>query len=264
MKNKDECTNRKMHEYSRLPVCFFESTDSTNAQARRYAEGHTDMDSPVLFIAQAQTHGRGRLGRSFYSPPRSGLYMTLLMRLPDDNELVTRLTPICAVAAAEAIRTMLGFELKIKWVNDLYFEHKKVAGILAESFSAQGVRYVALGIGINVTTDSFPEDIQNKAGALLRGEVKDREMLCSLAQLICANIISAMEHEDVRTEYMREYKKRSCVIRRKIIFEECGRQMCGIALDITDSGTLVVECEDGKHELMCGEVSVYTEDGGCW
>ena len=150
-----------------IKLIEYELTDSTNLQARHYvSELDGKASEPVLFLAHAQTAGRGRLGRSFYSPADTGLYFSLLTSFPEKLEKILSLTALAAVAAAEQIESTFGRRVDIKWVNDLYLDSRKVAGILAESCVADTQRYIILGIGINLSTESFPDDLTIKAGSL--------------------------------------------------------------------------------------------------
>ena len=141
--------------------------DSTNLQARRLIEGAWGEEiQPTVLLAEGQTAGRGRLGRSFYSPTDTGLYTSLIIESPSSLDKLLSLTALAAVAASEAIEAAFGINVGIKWVNDLYYNERKIAGILAESCISGTKRYIILGIGINLSTESFPDDILLKAGSL--------------------------------------------------------------------------------------------------
>ncbi len=244
-----------------LLVRYFALTDSTNKEARLYVErGEYAVHLPVLFIADAQTSGRGRMGRSFYSPADTGLYMTLLLQAPEDGTF-SLLTSLTAVAASDAIDELFGIEVKIKWVNDLYLGGRKVAGILAESFTADTRRFVAVGIGINLSTERFPEDIADKAGALCIGDgVKLKN---ELAVLICKNLLAFLGGETAQG--MQKYRERSCVIGRMIRFTRGGESLRGEAVDIQNDGSLAVKLTSGEHILLStGEISVFADDGREW
>ncbi len=244
-----------------LLVRHFALTDSTNKEARLYVErGEYAAHLPVLFIADAQTAGRGRMGRSFYSPADTGLYMTLLLQAPEDGTF-SLLTSLTAVAASDAIDELFGIELKIKWVNDLYLGGRKVAGILAESFTADTRRFVAVGIGINLSTESFPEDIADKAGALCVGDAVTRKN--ELAVLICQKLLASLGGDTESA--MQKYRERSCVIGRMIRFTRGGESLRGEAVDIQNDGSLAVKLTSGEHILLStGEISVFADDGGEW
>ena len=155
----------------KLPVIVFNSTDSTNTQARRILSSkHSER---MLIVANEQTNGRGRLGRSFYSPADTGIYMTYSFYTEKTCNNIARITTAASVAVAKA----LNCDAKIKWVNDLYCNDRKICGILTESFSSamgKGL-YVLVGIGVNLTTESFPDDIKMIADkALLAREAREK------------------------------------------------------------------------------------------
>ena len=238
----------------------FECTDSTNMRAREYA-AQKDANIPALFIADMQTAGRGRLGRSFYSPDRAGLYMTLLIKAAEHSELFSRITAIAAVAASDAIFECFEIKAKIKWVNDLYIGERKVAGILAESFVENSERFVALGIGINIFSSDFPLEIADKATALLADkDCKEcKETRDKLAVCLAKKLLDATKTIDFG-EYIEKYREYSYVIGKRIRFFREGKEYAARALDVTDSGALLVLCENGeKVSLSSGEISVFLE-----
>ena len=237
-------------------------TDSTNKRAREYAQSTDTPELPALFVADGQSEGRGRLGRSFFSPKGTGLYMTLLLPSPKSGEQFARLTSLSAVAVLEAIECRLGVKTQIKWVNDLYLDGKKVAGILAESFEASGIRCVALGVGVNIRTKDFPEFLGLKAGSLLESSQRfDVEQRLELAAQISKRIIKALECEDTG-EYMKKYREASCVIGKAIKITKNGSEQHGVALDINGDGALSVLLDSGERvELTSGEISLFVEEG---
>lgn len=170
----------KIYEYLRVPkgsvrVIALDVVDSTNTYAEKLAR--ENAAEGLVVVAGEQTAGRGRRGRSFYSPEGTGLYMSILLRprltLKDCD--VTFITPMAAVAACEAIEKVSLKKPGIKWVNDILTDGKKVCGILAEaSYDAQTGKpeYVILGVGMNVypPAGGFPKEIENVAGAILGDE----------------------------------------------------------------------------------------------
>ena len=131
---------------------FLETVPSTNTYAK---ENITDFTLPTLIIANEQTSGRGRRGNSFFSPKDTGLYMTLVFEEKNNYEL---LTPAAAIAVCD-ILTAIGADPKIKWVNDIFINNKKVCGILTERYVSDGKQYIILGIGINISTKNFPVEL---------------------------------------------------------------------------------------------------------
>ncbi len=237
--------------------------DSTNKRARCYIEENASTAKlPVLFFADGQTAGRGRLGRSFFSPSHSGVYMTLLLKAPKNSQTFTRITSLCAVSAADAIYRELGVKVLIKWVNDLYLDGKKVAGILAESFEQGGERYVALGIGINIFSSELPDDIKDKAGFIIGGASDgSRAQRLHLAISVAKELIAALDSDDV-SKYMEKYRSLSCVIGERISFVRENMRQSGRAIDVTDLGALTVELDSKEIiELSTGEISIFVEKG---
>ena len=251
-------------EKNGIALFYADEVDSTNKRAREYAESLAEpLKRAALFVAERQSEGRGRLGRSFFSPASTGLYMTLLFEAPENADCFSKITALAAVAAREAVAEIFKTELKIKWVNDLYLDGKKVAGILAESFFEGERRYVALGIGINLTTEDFPDDIKGKAGSLASG-IEDEElcaMKMALAFSVSQKFLAAIGGADF-SEGMKKYREASCVIGKRIRFSLNGSECEGVAVDITDGGALAVRRDGGDiTELGAGEISVFSLDG---
>lgn len=240
-----------------MQIFEYNIIDSTNEEARRYANGNACISLPALFISDEQTAGRGRMGRSFFSPASTGLYASLLIEPPHDSERLLSFTALAAVAAMEAIRSHFGINVSIKWVNDLYLGTKKVAGILAESFVANGRRLVVIGIGINLSTAFFPEDLTDKACSLSTSFTVDPEKKRALALDISERLIAYLASDSIAPQ-MQKYREGSCVIGREITFLEHGKETRATALDVTDTGGLVVKLGSGKTEtLTSGEISIF-------
>ena len=242
-----------------IDIFFYESVDSTSDEARRYAEAASPV-SPSLFVAKEQSTGRGRLGRSFFSPRDTGLYMTLL--LPYGEYSFTHLTSLCAVVLRSSIKRVFGSETSIKWVNDLYLNGKKVSGILAQSFSVGERRFLALGIGVNISTVAFPDELADVACSL--GHIGDSPeeqsaVNLALAHEVCRELLEAFDATDTK-KYMDEYRKHSYVIGKRISFFENGVEYFGTAVDVTDDGELLVSTPDGIKTLSSGEISVRVKE----
>ena len=225
----------------------FEEVDSTNSEAKRQIKNGNRQ--PMLLIAETQTAGRGRMGRSFYSPPRTGLYMSL--KLPGEmirNEL---LTVSAAVAVAVSIEELSGKATAIKWVNDIYMDGRKVAGILAEAVHEAKSDFV-IGIGINVTTEEFPPELQASAGAV-QAEISREDLIVA----ITSRLMGYLRSVD-REELLREYRARSMLLGQEITYYKNGEAMHAAALAITNDGGLLVRGVDGREEtLIAGEVSLH-------
>ena len=236
-------------------VFEYDTIGSTNTQAREYAQN--GGSAPALFVAREQTDGRGRMGRSFFSPMDTGLYMTLLLDVTDDAPTsVVRITTCAAVAVSDAIEQVCGKQTKIKWVNDLYLAAKKVCGILAESFCADGKRYVIIGVGVNLCTERFPAELDGIAASL--GICGADDLRTTLAVEITERMIEIYDRARAGDiTYIGEYKRRSAVLGKEVVFssgELCGS---GVAESIDADGSLHVRLSDGTEVVLnSGEISL--------
>lgn len=244
---------------SRLPEAYrgnrievFSVLDSTNSTAKELARNGALHGT--LVIAEEQTAGRGRLGRSFFSPRSSGLYMSIILRPGKNAADAQKLTVTAAVAVSDAIEKLTGLSPAVKWVNDLYLNGRKICGILAEAVTDGGsgsMECIILGIGVNCSTDNFPEDISRKAGSL--GVPVCRN---ALAAEIMSNLLTMNEKDDF-SKIIEEYRRRSLLIGKTISYLRNDSETEATALAINDAGNLIVRRSDGELEtLSCGEVSI--------
>lgn len=234
----------------------FSDLTSTNDEAKKYASEGGPL--PALIMAERQSAGRGRLGRSFYSSDNTGLYMTLVFKAPDDDGLFLRLTCLAAVCSVESIRELFGLKAEIKWVNDIFLYGKKAGGILAESFFVDGEKYVAIGFGINLYTD-FPDELKDIAISLF-GSYTDSYTLNTqrnaLANRIAEKFLATLEHSEPAS-CIEKYRSFSCVLGNEITFVENGISYDAFAYDIDSMGYLYVRLTDGsEHVLSSGEISL--------
>ena len=241
-----------------LKLAVFSTVQSTNTMAREAAvsgapEGYT-------VIANMQTDGRGRSGRSFFSPADTGVYLSLLLRPPHcSSREAARLTTMAAVAVCEAIEAVSGERAQIKWVNDIYVSEKKVCGILTEaSFGLEDgfLEYAILGVGINVSPprDGFPEELRSIAGTVFHEAHSDGKNHLAAEFL---NRFMSYYTVPEKINYIDRYRSRSLAIGREIrvIFPDCQKK--AVALDIDEDCHLIVKYEDGRIEtLSYGEVSL--------
>lgn len=227
-----------------MNVIKFRQIDSTSTYARQNAG---TLPLPSLIIADYQSAGRGRRGNTFYSPDGTGLYMTLLFEAKKELPLIT---PAAAIAVCKAIEKFFGVDAKIKWVNDIFLNNKKICGILSECIINNGKRLIAVGIGINLTTADFPESLPN-AGSIGAGCNKN-----ILAQEISENLLEYAEKAD-DSLILKEYRNRLFVIGRKISFFENNVKYTAIVTDINELCNLIVTTDDGETKtLSSGEISI--------
>lgn len=253
-----EACRRRSSELGCWKYCLFDEIDSTNSEAKRMAlQGETQT---ALIFADAQTNGRGRRGRSFYSPPGTGLYFSILFRSAHPIREVLTVTSASAVCVMRAIRRLLGISCGIKWVNDLYLNGKKVCGILAESVldTASRENCFILGIGINLSTEIFPSELSSIAGCIDPSSGLSREEL--LAEILAELLPYLKDPTD--TSWLEDYRRASTVLGKSVTWETEGKCYDGVAVDISADGALLVRSSDGKEKsLATGEITLRrTED----
>jgi len=240
-------------------VIVYDTIESTNRTARQMAfDGATHGTSVV---ANHQTQGRGRLGRSFYSPAQSGIYLSIVLKPNTNAAQATLLTTMAATAVSEAIDKVCDVETEIKWVNDIYLDGKKICGILTEAvtnFESGQIESVILGIGINCAPPSsgVPEELKDIMGFIPRNNNFSRNQLT--AKVICRVLERFKTFETA--DFLEVYRKRSMLIGCEInVFKSglTGEATPAMAVDIDSVAGLIVEYIDGTREtLTSGEVSV--------
>lgn len=241
MLDRDRIVSQLNSDYT---VTVLAEIPSTNTALKEMAA--QDASIGTTLIAARQTGGRGRLGRQFHSP-EGGLYLSTLTA-PTDTA-----TCCAAVAAARAIESLCDAKIDIKWVNDLYLNGRKVAGILAEGiFSPDGaLSAVVLGIGINVGVTDFPDELKSIATSL------GNEGFTLAREDVAAAFLGELTNALTDSTAMDEYRRRNIVLGRPITVMRGGETYPATAETITDAGHLLVRDENGHtHALSSGEVSV--------
>ena len=226
---------------------YFNTIDSTNTHAKELAA--QGAPHGTVLIADSQTGGRGRMGRSFYSPAGSGIYLSMILRPGCPARQLMHLTCATAVAAADGIQAATGLRPGIKWTNDLVVGKKKLGGILTElSLDGNGnVEYAIIGIGINCSqnAEDFPEEIKNIATSLhlTTGKIVDRAAV--IAQILAAlqEMSETLQNPGAALDCYRS----SCItIGQEISLVRGDEVRHGRALDVDNEGALIVEFEDEK------------------
>ena len=240
----------------RFDVRCFDTLPSTNTYLRELAaEGAPEG---VVAVAAAQTAGKGRMGRSFFSPADTGLYMSVLLRPSLAAEDAPRITTAAAVAVCEALEEVCEVMPGIKWVNDIFLDNRKVCGILTEAaFDAETgtLSHAVTGIGINVyePDGGFPEDLRDIAGAVTRERRRGlRAALCAAVLRHFWALYSALPGGSCAAEYR---KRCLCIGRRVILLD--GADTPALALDVDDACRLRVRLDDGTEKLLSsGEIRI--------
>ena len=246
--DKMKLNSKTIREYCSDPVMIrvYDSIDSTNNEAKRRS------DSGIcLYATTHQTAGRGRRGHSFYSPKDTGLYMTLSLPLSTPTASVQKITCAAAVAVCEAVSTLSDIHPAIKWVNDIYVDGKKAAGILTELVcdDSNQPRAVIVGIGMNLCTEQFPEEFAANAGNF--GDIEVNALCGTItARLIkyfhCLNDNSVIE----------KYKALNFCLGRAVRYTQNDMPHTAKAVDIDADGGLVVEENGVITTLNSGEISI--------
>lgn len=255
---KEEEIRRNLSKNAeKVKIEIVEEVGSTNDEMKKAAlSGEKEIS---ILIAHSQSAGKGRKGRSFYSPENTGIYMSFLLRPKYTPEECTLLTTMAATAAARSIEKVTGKKTQIKWVNDVFMEGRKVAGILTEaSFSAdkKGLDFAVVGIGINITppADGFPDEISDIAGTVLSDGTK-----LIKNRLIAEIINSFVENYNTlpQREYLEHYRKRLFFLGQEITVLEADRTYKATAIDVDSMCHLIVKLPDGTGKVLYGgEISI--------
>ena len=232
-----------------VSVHVFDEIDSTNSEAKRMVlDG---FSGNALLVANRQTAGRGRMGRSFYSPAQTGAYFSILHKLHAPLCDAVAITSAASVAVMRAIRLLTGIQTEIKWVNDLYYNGKKICGILTEAVSTGEGTHVIVGIGINLDTVDFPSELKGIATSL-----DARIDAVELIAKIYGEIFFFLQTPNDR-EWLNDYREHSCVIGRRVAWTEAQITRTGVAEAIDKDGALLVRDEENNLvRLHTGEISL--------
>ncbi len=234
-----------------IEVLYYPVIDSTNNEAKRLLADN-GAQLPALIVANEQSAGRGRQGKSFYSPADTGIYFSFVTEPKVSLQNAVGATTAAAVAVCRAIEGLTDAKPQIKWVNDVYLNGAKICGILTEAvtdFESGTVSAVIIGIGINISTLTFPEEVEN-AGCLGR-KIQRAELVGAIARELLEIAFCDT------AEYIDYYRSHSMLLGRKINFIENGRVTPATALAIDERGGLTVKTENGEIKtLRSGEISI--------
>jgi BirA family transcriptional regulator, biotin operon repressor / biotin---[acetyl-CoA-carboxylase] ligase len=233
-------------------ILWYADVLSTNDLAAVLAE--SGAREGLVVVANAQSAGRGRQGRSWASPPGAGLYVSTILR-PAERAL-SLLTIAAGVALAEGIHSATGLAPDLKWPNDVFVGGRKAAGVLAEATSSTAGTSVVLGFGINVSPAAYPPEIAGRATNLEEelGKAVDRGLL--LAECLCS---LAARYEDLQRDriaaVVEAWRDRAAsTLGRRVRWDAAGGPLEGVAEDIDDTGALVVRTATGLARVTAGEV----------
>lgn len=241
--------------YRGYDIVVLDEVSSTNSYAIELAlKGAGDG---TLIVANRQTAGRGRRGRSFYSPAQDGVYMSIIFRSQNRPEQALLLTIMAGVAVCRTIEQLTEARPRIKWVNDIFIGDKKVCGILSEAvsdFESGSIAAVVVGIGVNLRVDGeqLPASLRPVIGAIASSQLTRNRLIGAVA-----NELFALAANGEDSSLLAAYKERSLVLGRTIEFEQNGRLLQGVAEDINERGNLVVRLTGGEQIVLpAGEISI--------
>ncbi|TFH44789.1 bifunctional biotin--[acetyl-CoA-carboxylase] ligase/biotin operon repressor BirA [Streptococcus equinus] len=234
----------------KIPVTINEKSESTQLDAKNNME--FDKQSH-LYLAPSQEKAKGRFGRQFFASKQGGIYMSLHLKPNVPFEEIKPYTLMVASSVVKAISRLTGIETDIKWVNDIYYNGKKIAGILTEAISSVEtglITDVIIGVGINFYITDFPKAISQKAGSLFSSQptITRNELITEIWKLF----LTIPEKDLVKV-----YKEKSLVLNKQVTFSENDIEFSGLAIDITNQGHLLVKLDNGQEKLLrSGEISL--------
>lgn len=227
-----------------LPVVVLKETDSTNNVAKEMILKNGIKEGVI--VADCQTNGRGRVGHTFFSPKGAGIYLSYIFT-PKSLKGAEKATTKACVCVLNTIKSLYGILPKIKWVNDLYLDGKKICGILTEAVTT-GINQgsIVVGIGINYMASNVPKELTDIVGSLPNNESVSRNDVIS--ELI---VNLSKELQDLSsTDYIKVYRKNSFLIGENITFIKGEATLKAKVLDISEDAGLIVQYESGEKEIL--------------
>ena len=242
-------------KYAANEIIIMSVTDSTSTQAKKLV-----MDGAAhgtLVLADEQTAGRGRQGKSFFSPRGEGLYMSIILKPHPNMKELQMITIAAAVSVCQAIEKLTDKKPQIKWVNDLYLDGKKVCGILSEAvmdFESGGIESIVVGVGVDcaINEEAVPEELRGIVGSLETKNLSRNKLAAEIASGILDGFDRLAENSVID-----EYRSRSMMLGKYISFQRNNEKLQGIVTGISDSGNLLVRLANGKDLVLnSGEVTI--------
>ncbi|MEG2109555.1 MAG: biotin--[acetyl-CoA-carboxylase] ligase [Clostridium sp.] len=245
-------------DYKKNNILVMKSVGSTNKEAKKLCIDNTSHGT--VLVANEQDSGKGRLGRKFFSPKDTGIYMSIILCPNIDISSAVLITTATSVAVCRAIRKVSNLNPEIKWVNDIFLNNKKICGILTEAitdFESGMVENIIIGIGLNFKTkkEQFPDELQDIAGSIFESDETEITRNNLVGEIIneVLNIYENLNKKD----FLNEYKELSLVLGKDIKYSQRNKWHNAKAIDIDSNGSLIVKCEDGTIKtLNSGEISV--------
>lgn len=258
--SESEIESRLRTKWLGQKVVYFDETDSTNTQAKRLAE--EGAQPGTLVVADMQTAGKGRRGRSWQQRPGEMISMTFILEPEFAPDKASMLTLLAAHSVAAAIEKMTGLSVQIKWPNDIVIHKKKAVGILTEmslSLEQDSIHYVVVGIGVNVNPTVFPEELAPMATSLYLesgSRVSRSELIAEILACFEEDYEAFLKTEDL-TCILETYNGHLVSLDTQVRVLDPKGEYAGISRGMNEKGELIVEKEDGSIvNVYAGEVSV--------
>lgn len=254
---EDQLLSYELEKILDKKIELFQSIDSTSNYLKQRAY---ELPDQMMVLSEEQKSGRGRMGRQWDSPKGQGLFFSILLKPRISMKESFRITGIAAAAVAEGIEEATGLPAKIKWPNDVVIGAKKVSGILTEiSGEPDAINYVIVGIGINVNTPDFSEELKDRATSLYleKGEKVSRKALFLAVSRNFYRFYESFTKKHDFEEVHRIMEKRSAILGKKINVIKGSDIRPAKAIALTEEGYLRVQYDSGKTEILSsGEISV--------
>ncbi|KXG43616.1 biotin--[acetyl-CoA-carboxylase] ligase [Tepidibacillus decaturensis] len=238
-------------------VVYFKSIDSTQTKAHELAR--QGAKHGTIVIANEQTNGKGRLGRSWFSNEGKGIWMSILLRPSFSYNEAPQITLFASIILTNALRSLYGIDIRIKWPNDLYFEKKKIAGILTEMHGEQDqIHYLIIGIGINTHKTKYPLELKQKAGSLeefINQNPKRIEILCKFLEQFEKNY--ELFHQKGFAPFFDEYNQLLLKKGTPIVVTQSTSFIYGQIYGVDENGYLIVKKENGEMiKVVSGDITI--------
>ena len=243
--------------FGKRDIVYFKETDSTNTKAKDLAV--RGAPEGTLIISEKQTKGRGRKGRNWFSPSQQGIYISLILRPTIPPSEAPKITLLTVVAVAETMLSLTQLEVSIKWPNDILVNGKKIAGILTEiSTEMDAIDYIVVGLGLNVNTPSFPDDIREKATSIFIETGRHFPRVRLIREYLkwyekYYEILKKIGFEPI----IKRWKGLTNIIGHQIIVEMIDRKYMGVVQGIDKDGVLILKDSKGtSHRIFSGDVTL--------
>lgn len=259
LSSAEVCPELKCKVFGQTNYLYFQEIDSTNNRAKALAaEGYPEG---TVVVADMQTAGRGRRGRSWYSPSSEGIYMSVILRPVLPLHEISRISLLTAVAVAETLEEELNLPARIKWPNDILINNKKVAGILSEAVTdMDGIEYIVVGIGVNINNQlqDFPSDFRiaaTSARVEAAPSLSRVKVLQALLERLESRYCDLLAGNFAET--LQKVKSLSVVIGQELKLDTINGFLIGRAVDIDENGFLLLRDQSGiVHRIISGEITI--------